>query len=895
MPDVDNTFVPQPLWITFDRSVASLALINKPSVPGVTLSPDMAGTWRWTSGTSLIFEPKQDWPAATEYRVRLNKSLFSPEVRITTLSKTFHAPPFTVQLSDLLFYINPTDSSTKQVTATFTFSHAVSRDSLARELQTSVVGSESIFAPGRPPFTLTYDKRDRVVYFRSANIVLPKNSTFLRLTLPETIRAVAGDATLADEVHNDVLIPSNYDLFHIGGAQVVIVKDKNAEPSQALIVTTSVGVQAVALNHHIHAYVLPARYDNQHALQPWNGPAEIDGKVRARAREVDLIPIASDQMYTSTPSFRVKAPENAQLYITIDHNIQALGGFTLKDDYQGICSVPAFEREVRLMYDGSLLALNGDRKLSVSSRGVDEIEYRLARINPGEINHLVSQSEGSFSSPIFNSDNFGENDLAESIVRRVELANADPGERNYSAFDFSEFLDDRQTNQGRLGLFILHAYGRKTGAAAGYYQSDGSVLADVDLAKQKDWRSGEPMQPQDNGSLLSDRRLILVTDLGLIIKDNADETHDVFVQSIKSGDPVAGAKVFVLGKNGLTLLTVETDSQGRASIPSLEQFDHEKRPVAYVAQLGRDVSFLPFGREDRELNLSRFDTSGLEGIKPGDLTAFLFTDRGIYRPGDAVKLGLIVKQHNWLGNLAGVPLELDITDPRGQQVESRVIRCDATGFLESSYATRETSLTGQYTADLYLARSGNDKTLLGEESFRVKDFLPDRLKITAQLVGEIPEGWIAQKGLQASVTLRNLYGSVATGNRIKGKLTLTPSQFGFAKYPDYNFTDPYLDPSTPRKSYEVDLPEQVTDDNGAATFVLDATGMEPSAYQLSFLAEGFEKGGGRSVTAYAGVLVSPSRWLLGTKPDGDLGYVDANSKRSVRLPRGRSASQADRD
>ena len=883
VPEADHTFAPQPLWITFDRSVASLAEIDKPSVPGVTLSPDMPGTWRWTGGTRLMFEPRRDWPAGTDYRVTLAKSLFSPRARLTTFSKTFHTAPFAAQISDLVFYINPKDASTKQVTGTLTFSHAVSRDSLARQLQTSVVGAEPIFAPGQAPFTLTYDKRDRVVYFRSASIVLPKNSTFFRLTLPESIRAAAGDATLAGEVHNDVLVPSNYDLFHISGAQVVIVKDKDAEPSQALIVTTSVGVQPEALDHHIHAYVLPPRHDSQHAVIPWNGPAEIDAKVRAGAREVDLIRIPSDQAYTSAPSYRVKVPENAQLYITIDHGIQALGGFPLKDDYQGVCQVPAFEREVRLMYDGSLLALNGDRKLSVSSRGVDEIEYRLARVNPGEINHLVSQSEGSFSSPVFSSDNFGENDLAESIVRRVSLADANPGVRNYSALDFSEFLDGRESNQGRLGLFILHAYGRKSGSGAGYYTTDGAVLADRELAKQTNEQNGEPMKPQDNGSLLSDRRLILVTDLGLIIKDNADQTHDVFVQSIKTGDPVDGAKVSVLGKNGLTLLTVETDSQGRAPIPSLGQFDHEKRPVAYVAQLGRDISFLPFGRADRELNLSRFDTSGLEGIKPADLLAYLFTDRGIYRPGDSVKIGLIVKQHNWLGNPAGVPLELDITDPRGQQVETRIIKCDATGFMESTYVTRETTLTGLYTADLYLARGAEDKTLLGEESFRVKDFLPDRLKIAAQLTGEIPEGWVAQKGLQAGVTLRNLYGSVAAGNRIRGKLTLTPSQFGFAKYPDYKFTDPYLDPNTPRKSYEMDLPEQDTDANGAALFALDATGMEASAYQLSFLAEGFEKAGGRSVTAYVGVLVSPSPWLLGTKPDGDLTYVDHDSRRSVRL------------
>ena len=874
----NDRFYPQPLEITFDRSIAALDQIGRNSVAGVTLDPPVPGDWRWAGGSVLVFTPKIEWPAGTDYRITLTRSLFYRHAKLTTLTKVFRTPAFTAHMSDLTFYINPKDSVVKQVTATFTFSHPVNRDSLQRLLQTAVTGGDSIFVPDQAPFTLTYDKRDRIAYFRSANVVLPKQTTFLRLTLPAGLAPTAGEP-LADEVHEDVRIPSEYDLFHVNSATVIIATDKNGDVSQALIVNTTVGVKPEALNGRIHAYVLPPRFDDAHQPKPWDGPAEIDAEVLAHAHEIDLRPIASDEAYTSNPSFSLKAPENAQLFLTIGKGVQALGGFQLSDDYQALTTVPAYAREVKLMDKGALLALSGDRKLSISSRGVDEIEYRLSRINPGEINHLVSQSEGVFSSPFFDPGNFDETDLAESLVRRIAIANQDVSTHNYSAFDFSEFVDDRQANRGKLGFFLLHAFARKSGA--GYYQTDGSILADADLPKQTD-SNGEPLR-LDQRDLVGDRRLILLTDLGLIVKDNADNTHDVFVQSIKTGDPVEGAHVSVLGRNGLPLLTVATDGSGRALIPALDAFVHEKRPVAYVAQLGPDVSFLPFGREDRELNLSRFDTSGLEGVKPGDLTAFLFTDRGIYRPGETVKLGLIVKQHDWLGHLGGIPLEMDVVDPRGNTIETRVIKCDATGFLEAAYATRETSLTGPYTVDLYLARSQDDKTLLGEASFRVKDFLPDRLKITATLVGDIPEGWIAQKGLQARVDLRNLYGSVAAGNRIHGKLSLEPSQFGFAKFPDYHFTDPYLDPDAERKSYELDLPDQNTGDDGSATFALDAAGLQPSAYQLSFLAEGFEKGGGRSVTAYAGVLVSPSPWLLGTKADGDLSYVDHGSKRSVRL------------
>ena len=77
-----------------------------------------------------------------------------------------------------------------------------------------------------------------------------------------------------------------------------------------------------------------------------------------------------------------------------------------------------------------------------------------------------------------------------------------------------------------------------------------------------------------------------------------------------------------------------------------------------------------------------------------------------------------------------------------------------------------------------------------------------------------------------------------------------------------------------------------------ATFDLGMANLEPSAYRLSFLAEGFEKEGGRSVTAGTEVLVSPRAWLVGVKPDGDFSYVHLGSQRVGAISRGRFAAQA---
>ena len=78
------------------------------------------------------------------------------------------------------------------------------------------------------------------------------------------------------------------------------------------------------------------------------------------------------------------------------------------------------------------------------------------------------------------------------------------------------------------------------------------------------------------------------------------------------------------------------------------------------------MSFMPFASNGRKLDLSRFDTGGVENAESAQqLSAYLFSDRGIYRPGETMHLGLITRTADWQASLAGLPLVVEISDPRG--------------------------------------------------------------------------------------------------------------------------------------------------------------------------------------------------------------------------------------
>ena len=387
----------------------------------------------------------------------------------------------------------------------------------------------------------------------------------------------------------------------------------------------------------------------------------------------------------------------------------------LAEDYNAIVAVPQLPREVQIEGQGGLLALSGDRKLSIRSRALAGIEFEIARVATTQINHLVSQTQGKFEDPEFRDSHlFNQENISRIALEQQPIAVENKWKANYSAFDFSEHLRKPADGGSERGLFFLTARG-------------------WDPAKKKPINSA------------SDSRFLLITDIGILTKKNTDGSSDVFLVSIKNGQPVNGATVDILGKNGVPIQTAKTAADGHCAFPSVEKSEREKTPVAFVARNGDDIAFMPFAREDRVLNFSRFDIEGAENIAPEGLDAFVFTERGVYRPGDEIHIGLVVKQRSWGGNLKGLPIETEVLDARDLRVQTKKLTLPETGFTELSYQTANESPTGLYTFNVYLIKNNKRSSLLGSATAQVKEFLPDRMKIETRLSKGAPRGWINPK------------------------------------------------------------------------------------------------------------------------------------------------------
>ncbi|MGH8239895.1 MAG: MG2 domain-containing protein, partial [Steroidobacteraceae bacterium] len=514
-----------------------------------------------------------------------------------------------------------------------------------------------------------------------------------------------------------------------------------------------------------------------------------------------------------------------------------------------------------IMHQGSLLSMSGEKTLSLFARNVRKIRVEVNRLLPRQLQHLVTQSNGNFARPMFSNWPFDAANVAERFVRVLELPPAPPGKAQYEAVDLGAFLDSKglDTDGGdRRGIFLVRAQAwDRDEAAAREYGSN--------------WNNVGP---------LTDARLLVVTDLGLVTKRSVDGSHDVFVQSIATGAPVAGATVEIIGRNGLPALSETTDSAGHARFPDLKSFKNERAPVLYLARRGGDSSFLPFDGRDRRLDFSRFDVGGVESnADRASLAAYLFSDRGIYRPGEQIRAAAIVRNQAWSGNLDRLPLRLEVTDPRGVVVRRETYLPGAAGFGEILHATKESSPTGTYTLSLSIVRSQYDSDLIGSTTVQVRDFQPDRLRMKAGFSTESLDGWVAPQSLEGYVHLENLFGTPAENRRITAQLTLNPSIPSFRAFPDYTFYDPQY----AREGYTEQLAETTTNTQGDAKLTLNLQRFARATYRMHLVTQGFEADGGRGVTAEAAQLVSSMPFLIGYQADGDLQYLSRGGARSVHL------------
>ena len=857
-PIVDDELKPMPVRLLFDYlpnpdvepagplSAARLDLAGNIVETGIDMQPAMPGRWRFETDNHLVFEPSEDWPAGRTFTVRLDPDLFAANVTLASAQVTFETPAFDATVASATFYQHPQQADERRVVVGLRFTHAVSRDELAKRLALTTLreGDESALE-----YRIEYGAHDRSAHLHSVSLPIPERSYYATLAVAEGVAPAAGDGAIDEALQARVQVPDRTSFFRVDAVHALLVEDDAAHDVQTAVFTFTDQVRTGAFAERVAAWLLPVdRVDRGTTSRDhqWRSPREVSAQILAGAERLPVAVNPTERDTAATQSITLDVPEDRFVYLRIGAGLESAGGFLMASPYDAVVRAPRYRKEASIAQDGAVLPLTGTRRLTLSARGVPAIKVDIQQLLPDTVNHLASQTGGDIRDPWFhNGWSFNADNIAKLTTRIVDLKPEHPSEPTFAALDLTPFLADG-------GLFIVTVQGwnreheRTVGAA--------------------------------------DRRLALVTDLGLLVKTNADRSQHVFVHSIASGEPLADASVALLGKNGLPVRQANTDARGHARLPSASDLKRDQQPVVFVVRHGTDATFMPYRRNDRRLRWQGFDVGGEQthADHAQRLLAALYTDRGLYRPGETVRLFGIARRGD-LQAVPDTPLEFRITDPRGNTALEQRDATPADGLLEWRLDTRPESPTGEYNASVYLVEEDDRRRVLGSTSFDVADYRPDQLRIQAKIENGPAQGWVAPGKHVAQVTLNNLFGTPAQNRRVRGSVELVPTTPHFASYANFIFSDPFRDPDASRRTVTTPLDDTVTDADGIARLPFDLGQYDNGIYRLRLTVEGFEADGGQGVQAVAGTLLSAAPALVGYKANGDLSFIAKEAPRNVRF------------
>lgn len=797
-------------------------------VRGMRLSPEVPGDWRWDGGRVLSFRPKKPWPAGRKFEIRMDDMPLPARVRLSSPRVSFSTPPLALLRMNADVWIDPDLDGERAVSFDMTFTTPPDRAVVERDVR--LQSSDRTLRLGGTEFIWGEDGGCLV---RARILALGRKPSVVTFSLPGAAGEVRAEGThwVVPEGRGtakaQVTVPGTTTLFRVKKAELEPSRDERLAGEYRLTLETSLLVRPDAVLRAVKALCLPRTLnDGAVSATVWTAAPVIDDETLARAEPVTLEPLQQADVPSGRMSFRVKARPDSYLLFDLPQGFGPSRECTLASPWREVFHAAPFRPELDFLQPGNVLALGGERRLDIHSSGLSAIRWRAARVLDSYLGLLAAHPAP------FTASGIPFEIMADTAEGTVPLKRTEPGVPQFTSLDVTPLLRD---GHGLAYVELTGMDGDKEVATAG--------------------------------------RFLLVTDMGIIVKEGASGGRDVFVCSLSGGGPVAGARVRIVGANGQPVAEAVTDADGRASLPSVSGLKRERTPVAVTAWKksgrGEDMAWLPLGDESRTVDLSRFPTQGQTSQADG-INAYVFSQRGLFRPGETLRFGMLLRRGDWKSLPSDMPFFAELVDPSEHTVLRRMLTVGADGMAELSWTAPEGAVAGRYRLDVRTPDDGMD-VVLGSAAVRVEEFQPDTMALSLSLQPSSGRGWLEASRAEAAVALRSLFGLPAADRRVRGQLSVRSVPLSFPGYEDFTFHD-----SVPYKGspLTLELGEVRTDAEGRATLPLPLEKLRGGTLHCRLLVEGFEPGGGRAVTEEKNFLVSPLGCVLGFRPSGTGGNLN---------------------
>ena len=349
-----------------------------------------------------------------------------------------------------------------------------------------------------------------------------------------------------------------------------------------------------------------------------------------------------------------------------------------------------------------------------------------------------------------------------------------------------------------------------------------------------------------------------MTNLNVLAKRQDDGRVRAWVLTAHDHRPVAGADVELVVYSGRKVSTCRTDAEGGCSLTGVgKDAVDQTRPFALLARTADDFTFIRF--DQLRLDTSGYDVHGRGSTSATPYRAAIYSDRGVYRPGDTAHVGAILRAEDNRAPAAGMPVMVELVDPKRKVSRRRALKTNAAGMVTIDFPFADYADTGRYQA---VFRAG--KRVVGRYAFSVEEFVPERMEVVAK---PSATDYGAQQDADIDVSARYLFGGTAAGSRYELRCELAPTRFKPKQHPGYSF-DVWRDQAARAVELGQVSGTLAAEGKGRLTCPsLTGRGRLLSTARLRARVAVFESGSGRTTQGQTTALVHPSELYIGLKSD----------------------------
>ena len=508
------------------------------------------------------------------------------------------------------------------------------------------------------------------------------------------------------------------------------------------------------------------------------------------------------------------AAHGSQYEVTVRAGVPSASGHTTRSPYTATVAMPDREPSVGFRGMAYVLPKGGQHSVPLTTVNVDAVALELLRFNDRSLNTVLLNGRMDRNIDGWQADNIAEEQGERLWQGRMDLANQ-PNAEVTTAIPVDALIPALKP-----GIYAITAQDERT-------------LEETYRDRATQW--------------------LIVSDLGLITHQGSDGLH-VFVRSLADGSARSDVELALVARNNAELARQRSDEQGHVLFsPGLMRASGGNTPLALMAYAD-DGDYGLLDLTGPALDLSDRGVSGREA--PGPVDAFLYTERGVYRPGETVHLMTLVRDASARA-ITGLPLTLTLTRPDEVEAERLTLQADASGGYHSAVDLPNNARTGTWSARVYL---DPDAPAVGEVQFQVEYFVPQTIRVELAADREA-----LKPGDTTAVTVTGefLYGAAAADLPTEAEVVLREAAEPFPDWPGYRFgleQDSYT-------ANRIEVDSEALDGQGHTTLSVSVDEIPDTSKPLeAMIRVGVFEPGGRAVNKIVTLPYRHQPLSIGIKP-----------------------------